>query len=576
MWSLGNESGMGRNLASMAAWARARDPSRPLHYEHDWSCRDVDVYTRMYATHEEVDAIGRGEEAALDDPALDARRRRMPFLLCEYAHAMGNGPGGLADYQDALRAPPALPGRLRLGVDRPRPVGAGARLLRLRRRLRRAAARLELRRRRPALPRPHALAGPARAQEGLRAGADHRRRGRRAAADREPLHLPRPLAPALRRGRSRRRAIAVASGSCRVGSLPAGAVAELRAAVRPAAVAGETWLTVRAVLAADEPWAPAGHEVAWGQALHSAAAASPAAAVPPGAAGSRSPTPPARRRPPPRGSPARLVPPRRAGSSPSATGAFDARTGVLVRLGDLELVGPRLDVWRAPTDNDEGYHGPEQLAALWRAHGVDRMRHRTLSVKARARTRCSSARGSRPPPRTSGCDATYAWTASEDGGLALALEVVPDREWSFPLPRLGVRFAVPRALDRVEWFGRGPGEAYPDSRLAARVGRFSRLGRRRCQTPYLMPQENGSRTEVRWATLGGRLRLEGRPHFELTVRPWTTEALAAARHPTDLVADDDWLYVNADLAHQGLGSASCGPGVLPQYRLNPALFSRSP
>src|SRR3954451_18022149 len=99
MWSLGNESGSGRNLRAMAAWARERDPSRPLHSEHDWSCRDVDVYSRMYATHAEVDAIGRGEEEPLDDPVLDARRRRMPFLLCEYAHAMGNGPGGLADYQ---------------------------------------------------------------------------------------------------------------------------------------------------------------------------------------------------------------------------------------------------------------------------------------------------------------------------------------------------------------------------------------------------------------------------------------------------------------------------------------------
>ena len=55
-----------------------------------------------------------------------------------------------------------------------------------------------------------------------------------------------------------------------------------------------------------------------------------------------------------------------------------------------------------------------------------------------------------------------------------------------------------------------------------------------------MPQENGNRTEVRWAG-SAALRLEGRPHFELTVRPWTSEALAAARHPTDLVADDDWL-----------------------------------
>ena len=139
-----------------------------------------------------------------------------------------------------------------------------------------------------------------------------------------------------------------------------------------------------------------------------------------------------------------------------------------------------------------------------------------------------------------------------------------------PLPRVGVRFAVPAALRRVEWFGRGPGEAYPDTRLAARIGRFA-APVEALQTPYLMPQENGSRADVRWAELtggGAGLRLEGRPHFALTVRPWTSEALAAARHPTDLVPDPDRLWVNADHALQGIGTASCGPGVLPPYRLS--------
>src|SRR3954471_1282135 len=104
LWSLGNESGTGRNLAAMAAWARERDPSRPLHYEHDWSCPDVDVYSRMYATHAEVAAIATRSEEPLDDPELDRRRRGMPFLQCEYAHAMGNGPGGLLEYQQLFES----------------------------------------------------------------------------------------------------------------------------------------------------------------------------------------------------------------------------------------------------------------------------------------------------------------------------------------------------------------------------------------------------------------------------------------------------------------------------------------
>ncbi|HEX7189464.1 MAG TPA: glycoside hydrolase family 2 TIM barrel-domain containing protein, partial [Actinomycetes bacterium] len=110
LWSLGNESGTGQNLAAMASWARQRDPSRPLHYEHDWSCPDVDVYSRMYATHDEVGAIATRSEEPLDDPALDERRRAMPFLQCEYAHAMGNGPGGLLEYQQLFESSPRCMG----------------------------------------------------------------------------------------------------------------------------------------------------------------------------------------------------------------------------------------------------------------------------------------------------------------------------------------------------------------------------------------------------------------------------------------------------------------------------------
>ncbi|HEY2273060.1 MAG TPA: glycoside hydrolase family 2 TIM barrel-domain containing protein, partial [Jatrophihabitantaceae bacterium] len=110
MWSLGNESGRGRNLGAMAQWARQRDPSRPLHYERDWTCEHTDVYSRMYATHAEVDEIGRGVEPALSDPELDARRRKMPFIQCEYAHAMGNGPGGLLEYQQLFEKYPRCQG----------------------------------------------------------------------------------------------------------------------------------------------------------------------------------------------------------------------------------------------------------------------------------------------------------------------------------------------------------------------------------------------------------------------------------------------------------------------------------
>jgi len=139
MWSLGNECGSGRNLGAMARWARERDPSRPLHYERDWSARDVDVYSHVYTSHAEVELIGRGEEEPLEDPQLDARRRRMPFILWRVRARHGQRPWRVDGVPAALRDLPTLPGWVRLGVDRPRPpqpYAGRARVLRLRRGLR--------------------------------------------------------------------------------------------------------------------------------------------------------------------------------------------------------------------------------------------------------------------------------------------------------------------------------------------------------------------------------------------------------------------------------------------------------
>ena len=264
MWSLGNESGSGRNLAAMAAWARARDPSRPLHYEHDWSCRDVDVYSRMYATHAEVDDIGRGEEAPLDDPELDARRRGLPFILCEYAHAMGNGPGGLSEYQELFERHPRCQGgfvwewidhglrqrtpdggeRYAYGGDFGEPLHDGNFVA--------DGLLFPDRTPSPGLLEFKKVIEPVRIE-----GGDG---GLRVAN----LHDFRDLAHLRFAWTLEEEGALVADGELDVGAVPAGEAAELSLPDLPA-TRGETWLTVRAVLAADEPWAPAGHEVAWGQ-----------------------------------------------------------------------------------------------------------------------------------------------------------------------------------------------------------------------------------------------------------------------------------------------------------------------
>ncbi|MEH0473625.1 glycoside hydrolase family 2 TIM barrel-domain containing protein [Streptomyces sp. B21-097] len=538
IWSLGNEAGVGRGLTAMAEWIHARDASRLVHYEGDVNCRDTDVYSRMYASHEEVERIGQG----LDGGALG--RRRLPFILCEYAHAMGNGPGGLADYQRIFEAHDRLQGAfvwewIDHGVKHPR-LG-------------------------------YAYGGDFGEElhdgnfvcDGL------------VFPDRTPspglVEFKKVIEPvaleATDEGKVRvtnkqdfadLSALAftwtfqvdgetVGSGSLAVPPLAAGDSADVELPKPPAgAQAGaETGWTVRAVLAEDTAWAHAGHVVAWGQvAVTPRTLPSVGPAVAPVVGGPLITLGPA---------------------------SFDARTGELHTLGSVAVTGLRLDVWRATTDNDDGAawqsdvrHGP-----LWRKLGLHRMRHRLDAVEAgddalTVRTRVA------PAGWEVGLSTAYRWTSDGDR-VRLTVSVTPEGDWTVPLPRLGVRFGLSEA-DRVTWFGGGPGEAYPDSRSASAVGRWQSTVDA-LQTPYVRPQENGARADVRWAELGG-LRIEGDPSFWFTARRWTTEQLDAAAHRTDLVPGDT-VWVNLDHGQHGLGSQSCGPGPLPQHWLNaaPARFS---
>jgi beta-galactosidase len=317
-------------------------------------------------------------------------------------------------------------------------------------------------------------------------------------------------------------------------------------------VRGERWVSVTAVLADDERWAASGHVLSVGQI---------ALSEPPSA-------PPAGRGP----APTRLGPDLHVGG-----GVFDAATGRLLRLGAVEVLGsPRLDLWRAPTDNDSGRHG-DPVAPRWREAGLDRLQHRVVGVTMSGDALAVRERVA-PAATDIGFAVTYRWSAAhspESGdtdGVRLDVTVVPAGELPFPLPRVGVRLRLPRDPDTVTWFGRGPGEAYPDTGYGTRIGRFTR-DVDALQTPYVFPQENGDRADVRWATLtdatGAGLRIEGVPTIDLTVRRWSTEQLDTARHTVEL-ADEGCLFVNLDLGQQGIGTASCGPGVLPRYRLTAA------
>ena len=546
MWSLGNESGSGRNLSAMARWARERDPSRPLHYERDYTCRDVDVYSLMYTPHATVELIGQRKEEPLADPELDARRRAMPFILCEYGHAMGNGPGGLSEYQELFDTYPRCQGGfiwewidhgIRVRAPRGEYFGYGGDFGEPLHDGNFVADGLVFPDRTPS----PGLLEYKKVIEPIRiSGEDGALRisNRYDFAGLSHLRFAWSVED---------EGIERATGWLTVPDTGPGASVVVPMPELPP-VRGEAWLTVRAVLAQDTRWAPAGHEIGWGQLQ--VADAAPRAVAPRGPVTAT-----------PEG--IRVGP-----------GVFAAADGRLGRLGGVPVEGPQLDVWRAPIDNDRGFsRDPNELA--WRKLGLHRMQHRIDEVAVGpdelvVRTRVA------PAATSLGLFTTYRWTA-DAGALRLTVEVSPDGDWELPLPRLGLRMALPGELQNIEWFGLGPGEAYRDSRRAARFGRF-RARVDELQTPYVFPQENGNRADVRWMTLrddaGAGLAVAGDPWIDVTARRWTTEALDAARHRIDLEAEER-IWLNIDYAQNGLGTASCGPGVLPGYRLSavPATFT---
>ena len=568
MWSLGNEAGTGANLAAMAAWIRERDGSRLIHYEGDHeNCSYADVYSRMYVGVPELAAIGHRQEPRTADPGHDAHRRGLPFLLCEYAHAMGNGPGGLSDYRELFEAHPRLAGGFvwewidhgiarsaddgvpyyAYGGDFGEEVHDGNFVI-------------------DGLVFPDRTPSPGlveykKVSEPVRIGVDLRAR----TISVRNLHHTRDTGYLRWRWVLEEEGVPLGRGELTVPVVRAGASwsagwPEELSGPLAAAGDGEVWLTVSAVLGEAESWAPAGHEVAWAQERVDGRAGSRAVgtaalrAAGGGSAGGGS-----------------------AGGGSAGGGdvitlgpaRFDRRTGTLTGLGGLELDGPRLELWRAPIDNDK------PLVDAWRRAGLDRLHHKILAVETGRAGLTVRARVGAAGTGT-GMDVTYRWRAEAD--LAwLTMAVTPRGSWDVPLPRLGVAFTLSGEAAALEWFGRGPGEAYRDSQSGVRVGRYRRT-LAELQTPYVRPQENGNRRAVRWARLsrpdGAVLSILGDPVVDLTVRPWSTAALVRARHTCDL-RPDGRIHLHADAAHHGLGSASCGPPVPAWHTLAavPASFT---
>ncbi|MFD3494410.1 glycoside hydrolase family 2 TIM barrel-domain containing protein [Streptomyces sp. NPDC058690] len=563
IWSLGNEAGTGSNLAAMSAWVHARDAGRPVHYEGDHTGEYTDIYSRMYASVLETEQIGtEGSRAKLLNctPAQGARQRTKPFLLCEYAHAMGNGPGALDQYEALVHEHPRLHGGFvwewrdhgiltttpegtpyyAYGGDFGEVVHDGNFVM--------DGMLLSNDVPTPGLHEYKAVVQPVRFTFD---GDELAITNLRHSADTSDLRF---------RWRVEHDGTLVDSGDMEVPVVAAGASARVPLPRIPVSQASETWLTIDAVLAAGTAWARDGHVIATAQLDRS----------------TRRPAPGVRPETNWRQSDGTLT-----------LGIAEFIDGSLVRLAGRAVAGPRLELFRAPTDNDEG--ASEDVdesdagtagvsnAELWHRDGLDRLISRRVSAER-------TAKALRTIERVSAANSALSvivesvWSLEGDE-LELRVEIEPSSGWLTVWPRIGIRFDLPDGaapIDGAEWFGLGPLESYPDSLRAARTGRFTSTVRD-LSVDYARPQETGHRSQLRQLALTSAntevLRIVTfpdthgrRPGFTLSRH--TPQQIARAGHPFEL-PDSTTSHLIVDAAQHGLGSRACGPDVWPEFALRP-------
>ncbi len=567
MWSLGNESGYGPNHDALAGWIRGYDPTRPIHYEGairltDWRGGHLssDVICPMYPQIDRLVAYAR-------DPTYDR-----PLIMCEYAHSMGNSTGNLQEYWDAVEAYRGLQGGFiwdwidqgllktaddgqtywayggdfgdeindanfcingLIWPDRtPQPAmfeckkvfqPLGFRAVDL------AAGVIEITNKRF-----FADTGDLVGTWRLEADGHLVQRG-------ELSMLA--LAP---------QASAQVTLLIEEPDLPPGA---------------ECFLILSFALAAETMWAAAGHEVAWAQFRMPYRAPLPA-------------------RVQTSDMPALALSQDEAQVVVSGSGfslAFDKESGTIFSwtCGDTALIqrGPSLSVWRAPTDNDGIKLRPDRRKLLdrWLQAGLDATRQdKTLLEAAQVspqivRVAVRTVVGTGAYPAAFECEHLYTVYGSGDVSIESTVSAAGDLP---PLPRIGLTMTLPAGFERLTWYGRGPHENYIDRNVGAAVGLYSGTVDEQ-YVPYIMPQENGNKTEVRWAALsnegGVGLLAVCEPALEVSVSHYTADDLYKATHTNELRRRDE-VILNLDVRQCGLGGASCGPGTLPQYLVLPGTY----
>ncbi len=271
--------------------------------------------------------------------------------------------------------------------------------------------------------------------------------------------------------------------------------------------------------------------------------------------------------------------------SPGGDGSIYSRNNeygqdVTTPLSLREGLGVRL--FRAPTDNDRGFGN--WIAKDWTRQGLDRLRDSLISVTPTDSTVAYlTANGS--------IIVNYHITTFEQSTGPIENQKSENRNYldllvtftpqgDLPtLPCLGITLTLPRTLNHLRYFGRGPWDNYPDRHASTYINMWESTVQEQ-YVHYPRPQDSGNHDDTHWLELtdstGHGIRIttplslgegQGVRPFSFSVLPYSTEHIYQTAHDCDLVEDPDHVYLNICCAVLGLGNSSCGPGVLKKYAI---------
>lgn len=232
--------------------------------------------------------------------------------------------------------------------------------------------------------------------------------------------------------------------------------------------------------------------------------------------------------------------------------------------------------WRVPTDNDEG-GGDNSFAARWRKSGINTYtsRLKDVNIVSVSDKEVQVKAVNLLNFTTGNITHTVIYNINANGQIKIEniFEVgtgIP------PLARVGMHTSLPAEYNSIEWFGRGPFESYQDRKESALVGYYSGMVKDQ-HFPHVMPQENGNKTDVRWLKInsgsGTTILIKGKPHFDFNIQDYSDQALNDSKTSHTLVrGNKTWLHI--DYKQMGLGGDdSWSPRVHREFLLDNNVYN---